>query len=156
MQTLADPSLDQCPLQREVTNKVKIVQMSIMSFVVTKSSPPMLVAPSKLTPAGDIQLTPTDKSRLLVPFTSFHIFECPIHEPANTIRHSLSQALVHYYPIASRLAVGAIGDNNKDVYVLCTGQGMAFVSTAASCTLQELRFLHTPRAIPWHYHKKDL
>ncbi|GJN12128.1 hypothetical protein PR202_ga30380 [Eleusine coracana subsp. coracana] len=136
-------------IQSQVTNKVKIVQTSIMSFVVTKSSPPMLVAPSKPTPAGDIQLTPTDKSRLLVPFTSFHIFEHPIHEPANIIRHSLSQTLIHYYPIAGRLAFGATkGDNNKDVYVSCTGQGVAFVSATASCTLQELRFLHTPLAIP--------
>ncbi|KAK3142912.1 hypothetical protein QOZ80_4BG0354010 [Eleusine coracana subsp. coracana] len=120
-----------------------------MSFLVTKSSPPVLVAPSEATPAGEIQLTSTDKSRMFVPFTSFHVLERPIHEPAKTIRRSLSRALVHYYPIAGRVVIiGAKGDNKEDVYLACTGEGVTFVSATANCTLTDARFLHTPLVIP--------
>ncbi|KAK3145222.1 hypothetical protein QOZ80_4AG0325690 [Eleusine coracana subsp. coracana] len=119
-----------------------------MSFFVTKSSPPVLVTPSEPTPAGEIRLTSTDKSRMFVPFTSIHVFERPIHEPAQTIRRSLSQALVHYYPIAGRVAVGAKGDKKEDVFLACTGEGVTFVSATADCTLTDARFLHTPLVIP--------
>jgi len=117
-----------------------------MSFVVTKSSPPALVLPSKPTPAGDIPLTSTDKSRLFFSFTSFHVFERPIHEPAQTIRRALSQALVYYYPVAGRVAVGTGGQGG--VHLACTGEGVAFVSATASCTLQDVACLDAPPVIP--------
>lgn len=118
-----------------------------MSFVVKKSSPPMLVAPSKPTPSGDLPLTSTDKSCLFIPFTSFHVFEHRIHEPAETIRRSLSEALVHYYPVAGRFAIGG-ANGEGDVYISCTGEGVPFVSATASCTLKDVRLLHTPLVIP--------
>ncbi|KAF8749600.1 hypothetical protein HU200_012617 [Digitaria exilis] len=117
-----------------------------MSFAVTKSSPPELVLPSKPTPAGDIPLTSTDKSRLFLSFTSLKVFERPIHSPAKTIRRALSQALVYYYPFAGRVATGTGSDG--DVHIACTGEGVAFASATASCSLQDVRFLHTPPAIP--------
>ncbi|KAF8647646.1 hypothetical protein HU200_065282 [Digitaria exilis] len=117
-----------------------------MSFAVTKSSPPELVLPSKPTPAGDIPLTSTDKSRLFLSLTSLKVFERPIHSPAQTIRHALSQALVYYYPFAGRVATGTGSDG--DVHIACTGEGVAFASATASCSLQDVRFLHTPPAIP--------
>ncbi|GJN12129.1 hypothetical protein PR202_ga30381 [Eleusine coracana subsp. coracana] len=101
-----------------------------MSFTVSKSTPLSLVVPAQPTPDGNIPLTSTDKSRLF-------------HEPAETIRRSLSRALVHYYPIAGRVAVGA-----DDAYLACTGEGVAFVPATANCTLQDVRFLHTPLLIP--------
>ncbi|CAN6227225.1 unnamed protein product [Urochloa humidicola] len=116
-----------------------------MRFVVTKTSPPALVLPLKPTPTGDIPLTSTDKSRLFLPFTSFHVFERPIHEPSQTIRRALSQALVYYYPVAGRVAAGT---GTGDIHLACTGEGVAFVSAAASCTLQDVRFLHAPLVIP--------
>nr|CAB3463438.1 unnamed protein product [Digitaria exilis] len=105
-------------------------------FAVTKSSSSALVAPWKPTPTGDLPLTSTDKSRLFLYFTSFHVFEHPIHEPAETIRHALSRALVHYYPIAGRVSVG-----DDDVKISCTGDGVAFFAAAASCDLRDVRFL---------------
>ncbi|CAN6271011.1 unnamed protein product [Urochloa humidicola] len=109
-----------------------------MSFVVTKASPPALVLPSEPTPAGNLPLTSTDKSRLFVSFTSFMVFERPIHEPVETIRRALSDALVYYCPIAGRMATGAGGD----VHLACTGEGVAFASATAICTLHDIRFLH--------------
>ncbi|TVU07297.1 hypothetical protein EJB05_47347, partial [Eragrostis curvula] len=120
--------------------------VSKMSSVVTRSSPPVLVVPSKPTPAGNLPLTSTDKSRLFFSFTSFHVFERQLHEPAETIRRALSEALVHYYPVAGRLAAGA-NSGDQDVHIACTGEGVAFVSATAICTLQEIRFLRTPLVI---------
>lgn len=117
-----------------------------MSFVVTKSSLPVLVCPSEPTPDGNLRLTSTDKSRLCLSFTSFHVFERQIHEPAETIRRALSHALVHYYPVAGRLTVGTGGD--RDVQLACTGQGVLFVAATANCTLENVKFLDAPLVIP--------
>ncbi|CAN6227228.1 unnamed protein product [Urochloa humidicola] len=117
-----------------------------MSFVVTKSSPaPALVLPSKPTPAGNLPITSTDKSRLFVSFTSFMVFERPIHEPAETIRRALSHALVYYYPIAGRMATAGAGGDV--VHLACTGEGVAFASATVICTLEDVRFLYASPAI---------
>ncbi|CAN6286643.1 unnamed protein product [Urochloa humidicola] len=118
-----------------------------MSFVVTKTSPPALVVPSKPTPGGNLPLTSTDKSRLFVPFTSFLVFERPIPEPAETIRRALSHALVHYYPVAGRVAVAAATGGDAHHHLACTGEGVAFASATAICTLHDIRFLHSPPSI---------
>jgi len=117
-----------------------------MALSVTKSSSPALVAPWKPTPGGDLPLTSTDKSRLFLYYTCFHVFERPIHRPADTIRRALSEALVHYYPIAGRVSAAAGGDDG--VKISCTGDGVAFVAATASCTLQDARCLGAPLAVP--------
>ncbi|XBI23967.1 hypothetical protein VPH35_049113 [Triticum aestivum] len=114
-----------------------------MKFLVTQSSPPVLVGPSEPTQAGNLPLTSSDKACLQVSVTSLHIFDRPIHEPAESIRRALSQALVHYYPLAGRLAV-----SGQDVQLACTGDGVAFVAATASCTLEDVRFFDAPLVIP--------
>ncbi|KAG8064094.1 hypothetical protein GUJ93_ZPchr0004g39178 [Zizania palustris] len=120
-----------------------------MSFVyaVTKSSPPVMVGPSGPTPAVTIVPTSTDMSRLSLSFTSFHVFEGRVHEPAETIRRALSRALVHYYPFAGRVS-GGHGDGQEDVVFSCTGEGVVFVAATANCTLEDVRFLEAPLVIP--------
>nr|CAB3486553.1 unnamed protein product [Digitaria exilis] len=103
------------------------------------SSSPALVVPSDPTPAGEIRLTTTDKAWLFVSFTSLQVFARPIHQPAETIRRALSHALVHYYPIAGRVA----GDGD-DAKLVCNGKGVAFVSATASCSLQDAGLLDVP------------
>ncbi|XP_006657297.1 acyl transferase 15-like [Oryza brachyantha] len=116
-------------------------------FVVTKSSPPVLVSPSEPTPAVTIRPTSTDKSRLGLSFTALLVFERHVHEPADTIRRALSRALVLYYPLAGRLAVA--GDGSGDVLFSCTAEGVLFVAAAAaSCTLEDVGFLRAPLVIP--------
>ncbi|KAF8747122.1 hypothetical protein HU200_013295 [Digitaria exilis] len=105
----------------------------------TRSSSPALVVPSDPTPAGEIRLTTTDKAWLFVSFTSLQVFARPIHQPAETIRRALSHALVHYYPIAGRVA----GDGD-DAKLVCNGKGVAFVSATASCSLQDAGLLDVP------------
>ncbi|KAL5214717.1 hypothetical protein ABZP36_003869 [Zizania latifolia] len=113
-------------------------------YVVTKSSPPVLVGPSEPTPAVTIRPTSADMSRLGLSFTSFHVFEGRVHEPAETIRRALSRALVHYYPFAGRVS----GGDGQDVEFSCTGEGVGFVAATAKCTLEDVRFLEAPLLIP--------
>ncbi|XP_006662150.1 acyl transferase 15-like [Oryza brachyantha] len=104
-----------------------------MSIVVTKS-PSVVVRPSApvTMDTSKIVLSPFDKPVAIMPTAVLQVFEHPIHEPAETIRRALSQALVHYYPIAGRLTV-----DNNDVHIDCTGEGVTFVSASANCTIKE-------------------
>ncbi|KAL6843404.1 hypothetical protein ACP4OV_026726 [Aristida adscensionis] len=107
-----------------------------MSAVVSKS-PPVVVRPSvPVTTTGTINLSPLDKGLDAFPATFFFVFDHPIHEPAETIKRALAQALVHYYPIAGRLARRADGE----LCIRCTGEGVAFVAASAGCTLEEAKF----------------
>ncbi|KAF7020576.1 hypothetical protein CFC21_033658 [Triticum aestivum] len=114
-----------------------------MKFAVTQCSLPVLVGPSEPTPAGHLPLTSTDKGCLYLPVTSLHVFDRPIHEPAEIIRRALSHALVHYYPLAGRLDA-----SGPDVQLACTGDGVEYVAATASCTLEDVRFLDSPPVAP--------
>jgi hypothetical protein len=114
-----------------------------MNFLVTQSSPPVLVGPSEPTPTGNLPLTSSDMAVLHMPVSSLHVFDRPIHELAETIRRAMSHALVHYYPVAGRLAV-----SGPDVQLACTGDGVEFVAATASCTLEDVRFLDAPLVAP--------
>ncbi|KAG5562895.1 hypothetical protein RHGRI_005584 [Rhododendron griersonianum] len=50
------------------------------------------------------------------------------------IKNALSKALVHYYPVAGRLAV----DSNGRPVVDCTGEGAVFVEAKADCGIEEI------------------
>uniref|UniRef100_A0A0E0QVS7 Uncharacterized protein n=1 Tax=Oryza rufipogon TaxID=4529 RepID=A0A0E0QVS7_ORYRU len=108
-----------------------------MCIVVTKS-PPEIVRPSEpvttTAATGKIIFSPFDKPLATVPVVVLQVFEHPIHEPVETIRRGLSQALVHYYPLAGRLA----GDDYDDVHIDCTGEGVTFVAASANCTVKQL------------------
>ncbi|KAL5225471.1 hypothetical protein ABZP36_012110 [Zizania latifolia] len=105
-----------------------------MSIVVSKSLP-VVVRPSEpVTTARKIMLSPMDKVYCPVPARVLLAFEHPIDEPAETIKRGLSQALVHYYPIAGRLAT----DDDGDIYIDCTGEGVTFVSASANYAMKDI------------------
>ncbi|GAB4860387.1 histone H3.1 [Ancistrocladus abbreviatus] len=54
-------------------------------------------------------------------------------EAANIVRDSLSQVLVHYYPLAGSLAISSEGK----LIVECTGEGVVFVEAEANCKIEE-------------------
>ncbi|CAM0913694.1 unnamed protein product [Alopecurus aequalis] len=99
-----------------------------MSVVVTKSSP-VLVRPSSdpADSSSHIKLSSVDECYASLPVTCLLVFDHPIDDPVVTIKHALSQALVHYSAIAGRLA-----DDNR---ILCTGEGVMFVGASASRAL---------------------
>ncbi|CAM0909372.1 unnamed protein product [Alopecurus aequalis] len=70
----------------------------------------------------------------LVPATVLLMFDQPIDDPVETIKTALSRALVHYYPMAGRLVVGADGE----LHIACTGEGVPFVGASASSSLDEV------------------
>lgn len=80
-----------------------------MSIVVTKSSPVAVTSPPELGKAagGIIHLSSFDKCYAPLPALLLLAFDQPINNPVETIKTAVSQALVHYYPMAGRLVVGA-------------------------------------------------
>uniref|UniRef100_A0A0E0KMS5 Uncharacterized protein n=1 Tax=Oryza punctata TaxID=4537 RepID=A0A0E0KMS5_ORYPU len=117
-----------------------------MKNVVTKSSPELVGPSSKPPPPppGGISLSSFDKALAFAAFTSFHVFTNAIADPAMTMKWALSQALVYYYPIAGRAAVGAAGDGQ--LRISCTGEGVGFVAATASCALEDLKLFDPPFA----------
>jgi hypothetical protein len=69
------------------------------------------------------------------------VFKNPIHEPDETVRRGLAQALVHYYPIAGRLAVGA---TSGEIVIKCTGEGAPFAAASANCAIKDVPELCDP------------
>ncbi|KAM0850241.1 hypothetical protein ACQ4PT_053212 [Festuca glaucescens] len=112
-----------------------------MRVIVTKSSPVVVVGASEPeTATGDIiDLTSFDKCFAPSPTTLLFVFDQPIDDPVETIKKALSQALVHYPPMAGRLA-GA--DKEEPTHIVCTGEGVPFVAAAASCALDDAGPLH--------------
>ncbi|KAF8694315.1 hypothetical protein HU200_038456 [Digitaria exilis] len=103
--------------------------------VVTKSSPVIVRPPEPAaTTTVTIRLSSFDVGLHTIPANVLLMFEHPIHEPAETIKRALSQALVPYYPIAGRIVAGA---SDGEVNIQCTGEGVAFVSASVGCALKE-------------------
>jgi hypothetical protein len=113
-----------------------------MSILVSKSSP-VLVGPLELgTSPGDgdghvVRLSPFDKDASPMPVRLLLSYEQPIDEPVETMKAALSQALIHYYPVAGRLAAGADG---AEMHIVCNsnGQGVPFVGASANCALVDM------------------
>ncbi|RLM66288.1 hypothetical protein C2845_PM16G01730 [Panicum miliaceum] len=113
-----------------------------MSSRVTKSLP-FLVAPSEATPAGALWLTSMDSALASLPMAAVLVFDHPVDQPPEILRQALSRALVPYYPIAGRLSAGAHG-----LSIACTGEGVVFVGSSATCTLRDARLSDSRPAIP--------
>ncbi|CAM0909951.1 unnamed protein product [Alopecurus aequalis] len=108
-----------------------------MSLIVTKSSPVVVVGASepKAPLGGIIDLTSFDRCFAPAPTTLILVFNQPINDPIGTVKKALSQALVHYYPMAGRLA-GA--DEEEPTHIVCTGESVPFLDASASCALDDI------------------
>lgn len=107
-----------------------------MSFVVTKSLPVVVVGPSEPgTPsAGIVHLSSFDRCIGPTAVTLLLVFDQPIDEPVKTIKKALSQALVHYPPMAGRLAATS---DDGELHIACTGEGVSFLGASVSCALDD-------------------
>lgn len=121
---------------------------AVLPFPVTRTSR-SLVAPSSATPRETLRLSVIDRVaglRHLV--RSLHVFAGGGEtkagaSPAKAVREALGKALVDYYPFAGRFVV-----EDGEVRVACTGEGAWFIEAAAACSLDEVRHLDHPMAIP--------
>jgi hypothetical protein len=90
-----------------------------------------------MTPTGDdLELSPYDKVLVRSVQTALLVFSRPIPTPAETIKTALSQALVHYQPIAGRLHAGVDGG----FAIKCSGEGVSFVAASADCAMEDTEF----------------
>ncbi|KAF8762695.1 hypothetical protein HU200_009224 [Digitaria exilis] len=127
--------------------------MGTIGFPVTRTSS-SLVAPSSATPHETLLLSVIDRVaglRHLV--RSLHVFDGKAaaggeSTPAKTLREALGKALVDYYPFAGRF----VAEEDGEVKVACTAEGVWFVEAAAACTLEEVKHLDHPMLMP----KEDL
>ncbi|CAM0885678.1 unnamed protein product [Alopecurus aequalis] len=115
-----------------------------MSSVAITKSPPVVVRPSEPVPAtDDINLSSYDKYLVSNPTTVLLVFEHPIQDPVETIKSGLSRALVHYYPVAGRLAAGSTAG---EIIIKCTrGEGgVSFVAASANCAIKDVQDMSDP------------
>uniref|UniRef100_A0ACD5ZPQ6 Uncharacterized protein n=1 Tax=Avena sativa TaxID=4498 RepID=A0ACD5ZPQ6_AVESA len=113
--------------------------------VVISKSPSAVVAPSSEEPVaaaatGDINLSSFDKTFGPLAITALFVFEHPIQDPVESIKRGLSRALVHYYPLAGRLAAG-VGAAAGQVVIKCTGDGVPLVAASANCAIKDIQEL---------------
>uniref|UniRef100_A0ACD5XUM7 Uncharacterized protein n=1 Tax=Avena sativa TaxID=4498 RepID=A0ACD5XUM7_AVESA len=112
-----------------------------MRFAVSKS-PPVMVRPSSTEPApapagktNRVQLSSWDSSYVGFQVTTLLLFDGPVSQPVEAVKKGLSRALVHYAPVAGRLADD--GDEEEVLSVACTGEGVPFVAATADCAMAD-------------------
>ncbi|XP_027913132.1 methanol O-anthraniloyltransferase-like [Vigna unguiculata] len=104
-----------------------------------RRSEAQVVAPARATPSEVKYLSDIDDQeglRMRFSFIMFYERDDAMKEfdPAMFIKRGISEALVHYYPLAGRVAEGP----NKKLVVECSGEGVMFVEAEADVALEEL------------------
>jgi hypothetical protein len=122
-----------------------------MAAAAVTKSPPALVPPAGPTPGGSLPLSSIDKTAAVRVSVDFiQVFpssaEAAKDQAASVaaMREGFARALVHYYPVAGRIAEPVPGEPEID----CTGEGVWFIEAEASCSLEEARNLERPLCIP--------
>ncbi|KAI4969060.1 hypothetical protein ZWY2020_046390 [Hordeum vulgare] len=119
-----------------------------MSFAVSKC-PPVMVrpstepAPGKTSATQVVQLSSWDSSYVGFQVAALLIFDGPVHQPVEAVKKGLSRALVHYQPVAGRLAAEN-GEDGGLLHVACTGEGVPFVAASAGYALEDHGLLDAP------------
>ncbi|XP_014520417.1 methanol O-anthraniloyltransferase [Vigna radiata var. radiata] len=104
-----------------------------------RRSEPELVVAAKATRSEVKHLSDIDDHeglRMHLSFIMFYKREEAMKEfdPVMIIKRGISEALVHYYPLAGRVAEGP----NRKLVVECSGEGVMFVEAQADVALEEL------------------
>ncbi|KAL0847471.1 hypothetical protein Bca101_020717 [Brassica carinata] len=105
-------------------------------FVVTRKNP-ILVAPKSETPKGLYYLSNLDQN-IAVTVKTFYYFKSKSknnQDSYNVIKKSLSEVLVHYYPVAGRLTISPEGK----IAVNCTGEGALLVEAETNCGIEMIK-----------------
>lgn len=101
-----------------------------------KTEEPVLVPPAKETEKGPYFLSNLDQN-LVVTVRTIYSFKSDLkgnEKAAEVIKDSLSKVLVHYYPLAGRLAISSEGK----LIIDCNGEGAVFVEAEADCEIEDI------------------
>ncbi|KAE8788971.1 benzyl alcohol O-benzoyltransferase-like [Hordeum vulgare] len=122
--------------------------MNTLSFAVRRHEP-VLVAPARPTPRGTKRLSDIDCTEwppCYVPAVFIYRGggggQAARSDPVAVIRRALSEALVHYYPLAGRIREVVVGE--RGLVVDCTGDGVLFAEAAGlrlpfPCNMDQLQ-----------------
>ncbi|KAI3943166.1 hypothetical protein MKW92_021433 [Papaver armeniacum] len=106
---------------------------------------PTLVVPAEGTRDGLYFLSNLD---LIVPvtFSTVYFFKSSTSSFSETIKDSLANILVYYYPFAGRLIINEDGK----LVINCTGEGAVFVEAEADCYMDEIGDFESsnPKTLP--------
>ncbi|KAM1918597.1 hypothetical protein FF1_023224 [Malus domestica] len=101
-----------------------------------KQGEPTLVSPAVETEKGLYFLSNLDQN-IAVTVRTIYCFKSVDKgndEAGEVIKDALKKVLVHYYPLAGRLAISAEGK----LIVDCTGEGAVFVEAETDCAIEEI------------------
>mgnify|MGYP003703348603 CR=1 FL=1 len=122
-----------------------------MAAAAATKSPPALVPSAGPTPGGSLPLSSIDKTAAVRVSVDFiQVFpssaEAAKDQAASVaaMREGFARALVHYYPVAGRIAEPVPGEPEID----CNGEGVWFIEAEASCAREEARNFERPLCIP--------
>ena len=110
---------------------------------VTTQGEPSLVRPSKETKKGLYYLSNLDQNIAVIVRTIYCFGAGPLgsnEEAVRVINKALSDVLVHYYPLAGRLAISLQGK----LIVDCTAEGAVFVEAEADRSIDEIGDITKP------------
>ncbi|KAK2988299.1 hypothetical protein RJ640_011970 [Escallonia rubra] len=113
-----------------------------MLELTVKRGEPSFVPPAEETQRGLYYLSNIDQNTAMTVPTlySFKHNDKGNEKAAEVIKDALSKILVHYYPLAGRMAVDTEGKLTVD----CTGEGAVFVEAQANASLEMLGDLRKP------------
>ncbi|CAL1398548.1 unnamed protein product [Linum trigynum] len=109
----------------------------IVSKLTVHQNNPILVTPAEETKTGLYFLSNLDQNVAVIVRTIYCYKPAAKgneDDPVEVIRKSLARVLVHYYPLAGRLAIGPEGK----LVVDCNGEGALFVEAEAECGMEEI------------------
>jgi len=118
----------------------------LFELCIEQQGEPSLVPPAEETPSGLYYLSNLDQNIAVIVHTVYcfratdgagdGISACDV------LRESLAKVLVHYYPLAGRLAISGEGK----LVVDCTGEGAVFVEADADCAMADIGDVTDPDA----------
>ncbi|KAL5989622.1 hypothetical protein ACLOJK_010515 [Asimina triloba] len=115
---------------------VVAVSVSIISACNIRSHPPLPEQPQQQL----LPLTPLDLALLSIHYIQYgllfhmpHPQDHPIAVFVDRLKHSLSRALAHFFPLAGRLVIQKADDDDasSSIFINCNGAGAEFIHAAA-------------------------
>ncbi|KAL5720865.1 sphingosine N-acyltransferase [Ranunculus cassubicifolius] len=101
----------------------------------------LLVKPSQPTPSNPLSFSSVDNDpNLEILCQTIYVYKTnPSTEldPATVIQEALSKVLVYFYPLAGKLKRN---NNDGELQIVCTGEGVPFLAAKADCTLESLHY----------------